>query len=46
MTGWGQDQDKQKAVEAGFDAHLTKPASSAALARLLRSRGDVGDDAE
>jgi signal transduction histidine kinase/ActR/RegA family two-component response regulator len=46
MTGWGQDQDKQKAVEAGFDAHLTKPASSAALARLLRNRGDVGDDAE
>jgi CheY-like chemotaxis protein len=43
MTGWGQDQDKQKAAEAGFDAHLTKPASSADLARLLRNRGDVGD---
>jgi PAS domain S-box-containing protein len=24
-TGWGQDTDKQKALEAGFDAHFTKP---------------------
>ena len=25
MTGWGQEQDKQQARAAGFDAHLTKP---------------------
>src|SRR5690606_37858498 len=25
VTGWGQEQDKQAAREAGFDAHLTKP---------------------
>src|SRR5262249_38322218 len=25
VTGWGQDQDKQRAREAGFDYHLTKP---------------------
>jgi PAS domain S-box-containing protein len=37
LTGWGQEQDKQAAVLAGFDAHLTKPADPAALARLLAS---------
>ena len=35
ITGWGQDGDKLRATDAGFDAHLTKPADPAALARLL-----------
>jgi signal transduction histidine kinase/ActR/RegA family two-component response regulator len=35
LTGFGQDHDKEKAKRAGFDAHLTKPADGAALARLL-----------
>jgi CheY-like chemotaxis protein len=42
LTGWGQEQDKQLALDAGFDAHLTKPADPAMLARLLsdvRARG-------
>jgi CheY-like chemotaxis protein/nitrogen-specific signal transduction histidine kinase len=26
MTGWGQDQDRQRSLQAGFDAHLVKPA--------------------
>jgi signal transduction histidine kinase len=26
MTGWGQPEDKQRAIEAGFDFHFTKPA--------------------
>ena len=25
LTGWGQDEDKRKALAAGFDHHLTKP---------------------
>jgi CheY-like chemotaxis protein len=25
LTGWGQDDDKRRALEAGFDFHLTKP---------------------
>ena len=25
LTGWGQDSDRQKAKEAGFDAHMVKP---------------------
>jgi CheY-like chemotaxis protein len=25
MTGYGQDEDKRRSREAGFDLHLTKP---------------------
>jgi PAS domain S-box-containing protein len=35
ITGWGQQEDKERALAAGFDAHLTKPADSAALSALL-----------
>jgi len=38
ITGWGQPQDKQRALEAGFDAHLTKPVDPAALAQLFVGR--------
>jgi CheY-like chemotaxis protein len=36
-TGWGQPQDKAKAIEAGFDQHLTKPIEFEALADVLRN---------
>ena len=35
LTGWGQEQDKQRALAGGFDAHLTKPADPATLGRIL-----------
>jgi CheY-like chemotaxis protein len=35
VSGWGQDGDKRRAAEAGFDAHLTKPADPVVLERLL-----------
>jgi PAS domain S-box-containing protein len=35
VTGWGQDDDRQKAKDAGFDAHLVKPVDHAALTKLL-----------
>lgn len=35
LTGWGQEADKRKALEAGFDHHLTKPVEIAALEKLL-----------
>jgi two-component system, chemotaxis family, CheB/CheR fusion protein len=38
VTGWGQVEDKQRAVEAGFDDHLTKPVDSAFLSRLLQQK--------
>jgi PAS domain S-box-containing protein len=35
MTGWGQDEDRRRTVEAGFDAHLVKPVDPQTLMRLL-----------
>ena len=35
MTGWGQSEDKRRAVEAGFDAHLVKPVSIDSLLDLF-----------
>ena len=35
LTGWGQDEDKRRASEAGFDQHFTKPVSPADLQRLM-----------
>jgi PAS domain S-box-containing protein len=35
LTGWGQDSDRQRAVDAGFDHHLTKPVDTVALEALL-----------
>jgi two-component system CheB/CheR fusion protein len=35
MTGYGQEEDKRRALEAGFDHHLTKPADPGELQRLL-----------
>ena len=35
LTGWGQDQDKQRAIDGGFDAHVTKPADPGTLERIL-----------
>ena len=35
LTGFGQEQDRDKAFRSGFDAHLTKPANPKELARLL-----------
>ncbi|HSV34211.1 MAG TPA: ATP-binding protein [Ramlibacter sp.] len=34
LTGWGQDQDKQLAAQAGFDEHWTKPVSPDRLQTL------------
>jgi two-component system CheB/CheR fusion protein len=45
MTGWGQDQDRRKSREAGFDHHLIKPVDFAALMKLLAdSQGSPGTD--
>jgi CheY-like chemotaxis protein len=35
VTGWGQAQDKERALAAGFDAHLTKPVDLRAVAQFL-----------
>ncbi|HET9105607.1 MAG TPA: PAS domain S-box protein [Steroidobacteraceae bacterium] len=38
ITGWGQEQDRQRALAAGFDQHLTKPIDPSGLERLLLQR--------
>jgi CheY-like chemotaxis protein len=35
VTGWGQDADRQRAREAGFQQHLVKPVDLEALTRAL-----------
>ncbi len=35
LTGWGQDDDKRRSQEAGFDRHLVKPVDPEALARFF-----------
>jgi CheY-like chemotaxis protein len=35
LTGYGQDEDRRRTREAGFDMHLTKPTDASALERLL-----------
>jgi CheY-like chemotaxis protein len=35
LTGWGQDEDRERSKKAGFDAHVVKPVDEAALRRLL-----------
>jgi CheY-like chemotaxis protein len=35
MTGFGNEQDKRRTQEAGFDGHLTKPVELDALVSLL-----------
>jgi PAS domain S-box-containing protein len=37
LTGWGQEQDKQRALASGFDAHLTKPADPQQLSETMRA---------
>jgi len=37
LTGYGQDEDRRRAFDAGFDHHLVKPTSVDALRELLAS---------
>jgi CheY-like chemotaxis protein len=35
MTGWGQEEDRRRSREAGFDTHMVKPLDFDRLKRLL-----------
>jgi CheY-like chemotaxis protein len=37
LTGWGQQEDKRRSREAGFDAHLVKPIDFGVLEELVAS---------
>jgi CheY-like chemotaxis protein len=35
LTGWGQEEDRRRSKDAGFDAHLVKPVDYGALMEVL-----------
>ena len=37
VTGWGQDEDRQRSSEVGLNLHMVKPVEPAALEKLLAS---------
>ncbi|HXI55556.1 MAG TPA: response regulator [Polyangia bacterium] len=39
LTGYNTPEDRQEAYQAGFDAHLVKPADPGALERILAAAG-------
>lgn len=42
VTGWGQEGDRRRVREAGFDGHLVKPVSAEGLRSLLADLGRAG----
>jgi len=38
LTGYGREQDRQRASDAGFNSHLTKPVDPEVLRKLLAGR--------
>jgi CheY-like chemotaxis protein/two-component sensor histidine kinase len=40
LTGWGQDSDRTKSADAGFDHHLDKPVHFDKLVALLAKKGE------
>ena len=34
-TGWGQESDEREAMQAGFDAHMTKPVDLRRLSAVV-----------
>ena len=39
ITGWGQDVDRRKSQEAGFDHHLVKPVDARDISALMSAAG-------
>jgi CheY-like chemotaxis protein len=36
LTGWGQEEDRKRTADAGFDHHLTKPVAPDDIEALIR----------
>ena len=41
VTGWGQEKDRQLALEAGFDHHMVKPVRFEQIEEILSNRSVV-----
>ena len=44
VTGWGQEEDREKSTAAGFNGHLVKPVDLDALAKLMRQSAHKRSD--
>ena len=44
LTGWGQDVDRRRSQESGFDHHIVKPVEHAALVKLLAAGHSQGKE--
>jgi CheY-like chemotaxis protein len=44
LTGYGQESDRQKSREAGFDHHLVKPVDFTAVESVLAEYNRAGDE--
>ena len=44
LTGWGQDEDKHRSREAGFNQHITKPPEPELLERLIEDCSAVAEN--
>lgn len=42
LTGFGAREDRERALAAGFDAHMVKPVEAPALAKVLRELSRAG----
>ncbi|HTU26833.1 MAG TPA: response regulator, partial [Pirellulales bacterium] len=42
LTGWGQEEDRRRTGEAGFDHHLIKPVDFGTLSELLAKIAPLG----
>jgi PAS domain S-box-containing protein len=41
LTGWGQEEDRRRSQEAGFDLHFIKPVEPDALHKILEHPGSA-----
>ena len=46
LTGWGQQQDRLRTAEAGFDVHLVKPVSEFDLFQAIAASGPTTREPE
>ena len=42
LTGWGQEEDRRRTREAGFDKHLVKPADPTELQNIFKQHNQNG----
>jgi CheY-like chemotaxis protein len=41
LTGWGQEEDRRRSEEAGFDEHLVKPADLETIERVCQDAAEI-----